>query len=124
MDVDWIDLLIGVVLGAIAGGIIGWGISYYFYKRERKEAAEESRKSEHRDTLVQRATAEETRKAENRAILMLRAMENAGIAKFTRNRKGEFIGLEHRGQLHVYTEGKLEAKGTVIKGGQDGGGLG
>ena len=115
MGVDWNDLLIGIVIG----GVLGWGISYYFYKRERKKAAEESRKSEHRDMLMQRATEEEFREVEHRAILMLRALENAGIAKFTRNKKGEFIGLEHRGQVHVYTEGKLEAKGTVIKGGEE-----
>jgi hypothetical protein len=104
MGVDWIDLLIGIVLG----GVLGWGISYYFYNRKRNEAAEESHKSERRDTLIQRATEEEFREVEHRAILMLRAIENSGIVKFARNKKGEFIGLEHRGQVHIYTEGKLE----------------
>jgi hypothetical protein len=104
MDFDLIDLILFVL-----GVVLGWGISYYFYKRERKEAAEESRKSEYRDTIMQRATEEEFREVEHRAILMLRAIENAGIVKFTRNKKGDFIGLEHRGQVHVYTEGKLEA---------------
>jgi hypothetical protein len=114
MNVDLFDLILFVL-----GVVLGWGMSYYFYKRERKEAEEESRKSEHRDTLMQRATAEDFQKAENRASLMLRAIENAGIAKFTRNKDGDFIGLEHRGQLHLYVEGKLEAKGTVIKGGEE-----
>ena len=96
MSVDLFDLIL-VALGVA----IGWGFSYYFYKRERQEAAEESRKSE------------------RRASLMLRAMENAAIVRFTRNKMGEFIGLEHQGQLHVYTEGKLEARVTVIKGDDD-----
>jgi hypothetical protein len=110
MSVDLFDLIL-VALGVA----IGWGLSYYFYKRERQEAAEESRKSEQRHTQMMEVTAEESEKAERRASLMLRAMENAGIVKFTRNTKGEFIGLEHRGQLHIYAGGKLEAKETVIK---------
>jgi hypothetical protein len=115
MVVDWNDLLIGIVLG----GVLGWVISYYFHKRERKEAVEKSRLSEKRKTLMQRVTEDEFKEVEHRAILMLRAIENAGIAKFTRNKKGEFIGLEHRGQVHVYTEGKLEMKGTEFKGGEE-----
>jgi hypothetical protein len=114
MSVDLFDLIL-VALGVA----IGWGFSYYFYKRERQEASEESRKSEQRHTQMMEVTAEESEKAERRASLMLRAMENAGIVKFTRNKMGEFIGLEHQGQLHVYTEGKLDARWTVIKGDDD-----
>jgi hypothetical protein len=114
MSVDLFDLIIFAL-----GVAIGWGISYYFYKRERKDDTEESRTSEQRHTQMMEVTAEEYEKAEHRASLMLRAMENAGIVKFTRNKLGEFIGLEHQGQLHVYAEGKLEAKGTIIKGDDD-----
>ncbi len=105
MSIDLFDLILFAL-----GVAIGWGISYYFYKRERQEVVEESRKSERRHAQMMEATVEEFEKAEHRASLMLRAMENQGIVKFTRNTKGEFIGLEHRGQIHIYAGGKLEAK--------------
>lgn len=114
MSIDLFDLILFAL-----GVALGWGISYYFYKQEHKEAAEESRKSEQRHTQMMEVTAEEYEKAEHRASLMLRAIETAGVIKFVRNKNGEFIGLEHQGQLHVYAEGKLEAKGTIIKGDDD-----
>ena len=87
MDIDWIDLLIGVALGAIVGGIIGWGISYYFYKMREMP-----------DTL------------------MLRALENAGFVEFNRNDMDEMIGTIRHGAIHSFVEGTVKAKGIDITG--------
>ena len=87
MDVDWNKLLFGVVLGAIIGGIIGWGISYYFYQKQKMT-----------DTL------------------MLRAFENAGFVEFNRNDMGEMTGTIRHGAIHSFVEGTVKAKGIDITG--------
>ena len=87
MNIDSFDLILFIL-----GVSIGWGISYIFYKRKRQEAPEETSKSEHWHAQMQ-VSAEEYEKVEHQASLMRRAIENAGIVTFTRNKLREFIGL-------------------------------
>lgn len=97
------------------GLFFGWLITLLYYRIAKKKAKEESRISEQRHIQMQ-VSAEEYEKVEHQASIMLRAIEDAGIASFVRNKRGEFIGLEHQGQLHAFTESKLVSPRTVIKG--------
>jgi hypothetical protein len=68
--------VISTVAGCAVGGIITWIVAYKYYKKASRELLNEA--------------------AQLRSlnILMIRAMENAGLARFNRDEQGKPIGLQ------------------------------
>lgn len=82
-------------VGILVGGLIGWGISHYYYVESGKDLEKEAGELRHMSTI------------------MLRGMEQAGWVKLSRDATGRITGmvieLRGTGAAEATGAGSLEA---------------
>ena len=85
------------LLGFVAGSVVTWLVTWFYYKRAGDELRTESSRLRHLNTLI------------------LRAMEERGLAKLARDSAGEITGLrfELKAESGVYAISGAEADLTV-----------
>jgi len=80
--------VISTVISMAIGALITWWVSKYYYEKAGKELESEASELKNLNTLI------------------LRAMENAGLAKFNRDKNGDIKGMVIN--LSAKIEGKSE----------------
>ena len=74
---DWAASFGGALIGAMIGGVVTWAVARYYYVQASKELRSES------DHLVTVTS------------LIHQGLEEAGLAKFTRDHDGNIVGMKY-----------------------------
>jgi hypothetical protein len=87
--------IITTLISVLVGGLITWRVSYTYYKKSADELKIEANKLRKHNTL------------------MLHALENAGLAEFTKDSEGDYTALVIKLSGAVKSSSKVTGELTV-----------